>query len=473
MIRTNKRSATGRSNARRRHWLASFAALALVLAACGGGEDNTNAASDDTASAAESADEQTEETGPTSTEATTTTVEETTTTEAEEPDAPENGVLNVEPMVVNDLDAGPASFSAAGGISLELPQPVTALTGQNCVTLLEADYAGTSPFEPGIAIGISAFLGRNELKPITTVDEWFAGYEGQPAPVSTGETITLLGEELEGYRIEGAFADAPTGEDSTLSCAVDADTVSEIQVFAAVYSDLFVAETDDGLLLAVANGFTEEEQIRARALLDAILPTVEADQSAAASEIEIVQVEPFNFEQRDAGVNQVDALGGLEFELPEAATVITSGNCVIVEYPGYTGSSPFPPNFGVSLAVSSGRPPGDLVPLSTIDGWLELYGDEPAPVATGETVTFLGEELQGYEVAGAFLTEPPAEQTVNCGSGPGIASDLSFITAPFGTEFIAETSDGLLSVGYGGFTEEENEVAREFFEQVFPTITAQ
>ena len=343
------------------------------------------------------------------------------------------------------------------------------------MVLFDSTYTGSSPFPPTLAFGLTGFLGQDGATPFSTAQEWFAAYEaaGEPVPAPTDETISLLGQELDGFRIDGAFANGNTTDLAFLSCATDSETLADLQLFTAPYADVFTAETNDGVLVAIAHAFTEEEQLVARELFDAMLPTIEADQSAASSDVETVQLDPFNLEERDAGINQVDVIDGLEFELPEATRVITSGNCLIVEYPGYTGSSPFPPNFGVSLAVSSGRPPGDVVPLSTIEEFLELYGDEPAPVATGETLNFLGEELQAYEVAGSFLTEPPPEQTVNCGSGPGIASDLSFIPGPFATEFIAETPDGLLSVGYGAFTEEESELAREFFEEVFPTIAAQ
>ena len=469
---TYELSARGRQNSRRRHWLKGFVALGLVLAACGGDEQTTTAASDESAVAVENEQTQEQVVTPTTVNETTTT---TTEVQPEESNDEGSEAVASEPMVVDEAVSGPAGFTAAGGISLELPEPVTALSTQNCVILLEPNYEGDSPFEPGIAIGTSAFLGRETLTPISTVDEWFAGYEGQPEPVATGESITFLGEELDGYRIEGAFTDAPTGEESTLNCAVDANTLSDLQVFAAPYSDLYVAETDEGLLFAVANGFTEDEQVRAREILDGVLPTVEIDLSnAPTGVVETVQVELITSEQRDTGVNQVDVLGGLEFELPESTTVTTSGNCLFIEVPGYTGSSPFPPTIGASLVVSSGLTQVGLEPLRTIEDWLALYGDEPAPQPTGETLTFLDEELQEYEIAGAFTTGPPPQESVqNCGSAPDIASDIAFLNAPFGTDFIAETPDGLLSVGYGGFTPEEAELSREFFERVFPTIAAQ
>ena len=452
-----------------RRWLIAAVSLAFLLASCGGGGDaapSNNETGDTEIADENSAPVNEEQPAP------TTTAPAPTTTVAALETEPDESIL-VERVTVDELSAGPASFSAAGGISVELPESVMAIQSQRCLVITDASYTGTSPFAPGLAIGVAEFVGRNEISPISTVDEWLSSYEGQPEPVSTGETITLLGEDLEGYRIDGAFADESGPDESVLSCAVDGQTVSDLQIFAAVYSDLFVAETQDGLLVAVANGFTEQEQVRGRELFDAIVPTVEADASAADSIVETSQVEPIVVEQRDAGINQVDPLGGLEFELLDMTTVVTSGNCLLIEIPGYTGSSPFVPNIGVSLIVSSGLPPGDVVPLSTIDEFLALYGDEPAPQATGQTLNLLGEELQAFEVEGAFAGgPPPRESLLNCGSRPGVSSDFGFINAPYGTEFVAETEDGLLTAGFGAFTPEEAEMARELFEQVIPTVTS-
>lgn len=207
---------------------------------------------------------------------------------------------------------------------------------------------------------------------------------------------------------------------------------------------------------------------------EAAIEEPEADESAASTGVETSEIEPFTVEQRDAGLNQVDALGGLEFELAEATTVIAGGNCVFIQLPGYTGASPFPPALLLGLIVSTGMPPVDLEPISTIEEWLALYGDEPAPRPTGETVTFLDEELAGYEIAGAFPDgPPPAESFLNCGSAPGIASEAAFLNAPFGTDFVAETPDGLLFVGFGGFTPDEAALGGELFDQVLPTLARQ
>ena len=196
--------------------------------------------------------------------------------------APGEGPVDVttasEPAEFREPATGPASFTAAGGLSVELPQPMAALHSQNCVVLLDATYTGRSEFEPAVAIGITGYLGRNSLTAFSTAQEWFAEYEiaGEPKPASTNETISFLGVELDGFRVEGAFIDGGPVEPATLSCATDGETLSDLQLFTAPFSDVFTAATDDGLLVVIANGFTEDEQLVARELLDAMLPTIES-----------------------------------------------------------------------------------------------------------------------------------------------------------------------------------------------------
>ena len=176
-----------------------------------------------------------------------------------------------------ELDPGAATFTAAGGFTVELPQGFQTLESQNCLVLFDATYTGRSPFPPTLAFGVSGFLGRNVLTAFSTPEEWFAAYEnaGEPVPTPTNETISLLGEEFDGFRIDGAFADVDITDLATLSCATDSETLSDLQLFTAPYADVFTAATDDGLLVAIAHAFTEEEQLVARDLFDAILPTIE------------------------------------------------------------------------------------------------------------------------------------------------------------------------------------------------------
>lgn len=466
-------------------FLVGFAALMLVVAACGSSDSSSSATADAGSDAAE-VDEDAGDTKADDSEvdeiATTTQAPATTTTEAppttegaaEEPEP--DAEAAVESPVMESVSAGPASFRAAGGIDLELGQAMEAIHSQQCVVLLDASYSGSSPFQPGVAIGSAAYLGRGEVRPISSIDDWFASYEGQPSPVATGETITLLGQELQGYRIDGAFGNGPPPDEAVLNCAVDAQTVSDLQMFAAVYSDLFVAETDAGLLVAMANGFTEEDQVRARELFDEIIPTIVANPAASESAVETTpanEIERLVEEMLPAGMHELPIVGGLTFELPEATTILTSGNCVLVEAPGYLGSSPFSPAVAVSLVLFSGIT--ELTPISTIAEWLAIYEDQgqAVPEPIDETMSFLGQEMQGYRVDGAFLDGPPPQEVfLNCASSENVASEFGIIPAGFGAQFVAETDDGLLLVGYGGFTEDEGAMAKALFDEVAPTINA-
>ena len=196
-------------------------------------------------------------------------------------DSPDDGPIDVttdsEPTSFRELDAGPARFTAAGGFTVELPQSFQTTESQHCLVLFDATYTGRSPFPPVVAFGISNFLGRNQLTPFSTPQEWFAAYEvaGEPVPAPTNETIPLLGEELDGFR-SVAFPNGDTTDLATISCAIDSETLSDLQLFTAPHADVFTAETDDGVLVAIAHAFTEEEQLVARELFDAMVPTIEA-----------------------------------------------------------------------------------------------------------------------------------------------------------------------------------------------------
>lgn len=174
----------------------------------------------------------------------------------------------------------------------------------------------------------------------------------------------------------------------------------------------------------------------------------------------------------EAGVHEVDVLGGLEFQLSETTNVLTSGNCLILHVPDTTGLFPVRASVQVALVVSSGIRPATQQPLSTIDDWLALYVDQPVPQISDETITFLGEELQGYRIDGSFTNNLlRSEAFLNCASGLEFNADLGVIPSGFGNYFVAETEDGLLLVGYGSFRAEEEELARAFFDEIIPTLT--
>ena len=159
-----------------RPWRLTLFALALVLAACSGGSDETETTSDvQTEIATETPSSETVEEAPS-----TSTTDTPTTTQAPTISEPEAEAITVEPATSQAVSAGPASFSAAGGITLELPHEVEVRQTQRCVVILEAGYAGESPFPPGVVIGAAEFVGApgtNQVTPISTVDEWFASYE--------------------------------------------------------------------------------------------------------------------------------------------------------------------------------------------------------------------------------------------------------------------------------------------------------
>ena len=193
-----------------------------------------------------------------------------------EPEAEEDAEPEFEEATFETLEAGTTPIEVFGGIQVELPQELELISGGGCVALEAVDPQTTSRFNPAILMADVFMSGGLVTTPISTVDEFLALYGEQPAPEPTGETMTVLGVEFDGYRVENTYADGPPPDPNFLNCTTDADRNVEFWFLPAVYADIYVAETADGLRFINAVGFTEEEQQIARELFDQIIPTITA-----------------------------------------------------------------------------------------------------------------------------------------------------------------------------------------------------
>lgn len=267
---------TSRSVVRRGSTLA--AAFALSLAGCGGSDVGTSTQAETTVSSVaetvidEEGQDHTAE--PAREEpAVEETVDGEEAQEAEAQDNPARGTVEI-----LTLPAGPVSLDILGGIDLDLPVDATVVLGGGCAIVEVPGYSGASPFGPGVTIAEIRFSGLAVLEPINGVGGLLALYEGEPAPEPTGESVETMDQLLVGYRIAGAFLTEPPAS-SFLNCSNDSAVISDLAVLPGVFSDAWVAEVDGGLLLISADGYTEEEQLEARSLLDTILPTLELAES--------------------------------------------------------------------------------------------------------------------------------------------------------------------------------------------------
>lgn len=198
--------------------------------------------------------------------------EQATTSEtADELAEPE---VQLEPILPLVLSEGENELNIFGGIQIALEAATEGIVSNDCAALFLPEYTGSSPFAPAAIFGRVSFSGQTNPVPISTIDAWLALYGDQPTPQATEETITFLGEELAGYRVEGPFSDGPPPEPSWLNCASGPDAVSELAFMPSPFADVFVAETDEGLLTVYGGAFTPEEATQARAFLDALLPTI-------------------------------------------------------------------------------------------------------------------------------------------------------------------------------------------------------
>lgn len=182
----------------------------------------------------------------------------------------------LEQTTVRTRPAGTTMFDVLGGIELQLAEQLNTFEGASCIALEPAGYSGTSPFPPRMNLGEVLLSGGTDPMPITTVADFLAIYAGQPTPVATGETLTVLGEEFTHYRVEGAFPDGPPPDSSWLHCASSVDARADFWFVPAVISDVYISEAGEGLRMLTATGFNEEDQQLARDLFDDVLPTIAA-----------------------------------------------------------------------------------------------------------------------------------------------------------------------------------------------------
>jgi len=227
---------------------------AALVASCGGEDASESTTATPTAAGAQSESE-------------------TDTDETTEDEPVDAGPVRVDAEFLA-LPAGPATLPILGGLEEDLPGDTPVIAGVSCAILDVSGYAGASPFPPYVLVSESSFSGHLQHEPMTTVEQFLALYGDQPAPVPTGETLEVLGLSLDGYRVENAYPTGPPPDENLINCSNDPAVISDLSVLPAVYSDIWIAETDAGLFMIAASAFDAEEQIEARSMLDAIVPTL-------------------------------------------------------------------------------------------------------------------------------------------------------------------------------------------------------
>lgn len=256
-------------------------ALAAVTSACG------STADDDAGEPADSPAATTSETVggaddpadsvPTPTSASSDESESTDNSSAdEEPDEPADESPTREDVEVLALPVGLADFPVLGGIEFELPEATRVLQTSGCVLIEQPGYAGGSPYSPYVVVAGVVASGRNTPVPISTIDEWIELYEGQPEPSPNGKTLSALGLELEGYNTEGAYADAPPPDDRFLNCSADAGSVASLVFLPSGHSEVFLAESDDALVVIGLDAFTADDLEGVRPMFEQVTATLQS-----------------------------------------------------------------------------------------------------------------------------------------------------------------------------------------------------
>lgn len=256
--------------------------LALLVAACGESSDAGDASETAEPTPIESSAPATDVDAPAETVPATTA---TTSADDGEPatdtttGGTDDGTTTQEEIEVLTLPAGPAEFPILGGIELELPEPSRVLQGTGCILIEQPGYTGSSPFPPTVALAGVVASGFGVPSPISTIDEWLALYEGQPEPTPNGETLSVLGLELEGYSVDGAFSDGPPPDDQWLNCTGNDGAVSSLAFIPSNTARVYLAETDDALIVISASAFTAEEFDGLQPMFDQIVSTVQSTET--------------------------------------------------------------------------------------------------------------------------------------------------------------------------------------------------
>lgn len=255
-------------------------ALTVALAACGDDADDGDTAEATDSTSIATAVPATEVDAPAESvpDTTSTSVDESGPASDTAPNGTDLASPSREEVEVLSVPAGPAEFPVLGGIQFELPEASRVIQGTGCILIEQPGYTGGSPYGPNVKLAGVVATGGTTPVPISTIDEWLALYEGQPEPTPNGETLNVLGLELQGYSIDGAFL-APPPDDRWLNCTANPGAVSALVFLPSGHEEVYLAETDDALVVIGAGGYTEDEYEEVRPMFDQIVSTLQSTET--------------------------------------------------------------------------------------------------------------------------------------------------------------------------------------------------
>ena len=170
---------------------------------------------------------------------------------------------------------GVQSFPVLDGIQLELPEEHFILQQDNCM-LIQSSFETDSPFPPTAFITRTPSAGFNQVTIVESVDD-FVGLYGDEPISATGETLNVLGVELERHRLDGAFVVEPPGDIVNFRCGDTPEENGNFGFTPGGFGDVYLGELDGGVLAVGFSGFAEDEEPAAQELFDFIQPTITAE----------------------------------------------------------------------------------------------------------------------------------------------------------------------------------------------------
>lgn len=165
-----------------------------------------------------------------------------------------------------------------------------------------------------------------------------------------------------------------------------------------------------------------------------------------------------------AGVSTVPALGGLQFEMLDDRFVFQEQNFVRFDS-NADADGLFPPSAFVALVHQFAN--GEIV--DGVNGFVNALDSYGTLTLSGDRIDLLGSTLVGYEFVDG--TDPEVLPPVAFSSAPaGGASNYAWAPNPFATLYLADTPDGVLVIGYDGFSLLEQLLGKAVFDEVVPTL---
>lgn len=415
--------------------LALAGALALTATACG--DDNEDAAADD----------QSESGGDSSDDAGTGTDRDTDDS-SDEPGDEGGPPAEIAPLVGAPLNPGITTVDFLGTpmtFEVDVPWKI-AVAGDGAFVITSPE--NNDPSGPTMSIlRPSGFAAEDELtvEPpalqfSATYEEWL---EHSSVTVSSGPTETTIGRQAatatESELVDPAesFQCGPSPSDQCVFWAstLDDEALGHFVAQTGRAQRTWVVDQGEHAPIVISYGALEEDADWLEVFAD-IVDTIELGEAQPAPGIPVSDA-PWE-DGRDGPVPAGEELtfplfGGTTLTMPVEATVFQDGECLLFAVE----------EDGILIARFTQDAQGN--PISTLDDYLAINDSVVTLTETGNTFEFGGATLAEYDFVVRGIEQDPFPTCAPAGDDP--TDRMQIGRNPYGSEWIAETEDGIYVIG--------------------------